>query len=183
MTTALTILATRIANKMAPHVRSEAEQRALLDRALYGFDSVRSRISVGQAGNIFSITCVTKLLEYGRLPDGTHPLSRVLATLRDGLGVDPEWDQLIAEIEASGKTQAVTTDASMPSEQTIRDVLVARFSLSDLHTLAFDLGIDREEIAGATKSDYARELVTYCSRRGLLPALVAVIRKARPEAL
>jgi hypothetical protein len=168
---------------MAPHVRSEAEQRALLDSALYGFDSVRSKIPVGQAANIFSINCVTTLLEYGRLPDGTHPLSRVLATLRDGLGVDPEWDQLIAEVEANSKTSVIATGNALPSEQAIRDVLVSRFSLTELHTLAFDLGIDREDIPGSTKGEFAREFVTYCARRGRLNALVEAVRRERPGSL
>jgi hypothetical protein len=175
-------LAARVANKMAPHVRSEDEQRALLDSALYGFDSVRSKIPIGQSADLFSVTCATKLLEHGRLRDGTHPLSRVLAALRDSLGIDPEWDQLIAEVKAGGA--ATPPDpAALPSEQAIRDALVGRFSLVELHTLAFDLGIDRDEIAGGTKSEYARELVTYCTNRERRQALVAAVRKARPGAV
>jgi hypothetical protein len=182
MTTTPT-LAARIASRMAPHVRSEAEQRALLDSALYGFDSVRSTIPVGQSADVFSVTCATKLLEHGRLRDGTHPLSRVLAALRDSLGVDPEWDRLIVEVEAGGATPPPPDPAALPSDQDLRDALVARFSLGELHTLAFDLGIDRDEIAGGTKSEYARELVTYCRNHQQLPALVAAVRKARPGAV
>jgi hypothetical protein len=177
----MSTLVARIAAKMSPHVRAEPEQRALLDAALYGFDSVRGKIPLGLPADQFATQCASRLLDHGKLADGTHPLVRVLATLRDGLGHDPDWDALIAEIETGPKAKPVS--AAPPSEQTIRDVLLAKFSLDELRTLAFDLKIDADEIPGVTKSEFARELVNYCARRDLLAALVSAIRKQRPGAL
>ena len=176
-------LLNRIVRKMAPHVRSEAEQRALLDSALYGFTSVRSKIAIGQSADLFATACATKLLEHGRLGDGTHPLSRVLTTLRDSLGFDPEWDVLIAEIEAPIVATSPSPTGELPSQTVIRDVLIGRFSQDELHTMTFDLGIDHEAIPGRSKPEFARELVAYCARRGWLTKLVSAIRNARSGAL
>jgi formylglycine-generating enzyme required for sulfatase activity/energy-coupling factor transporter ATP-binding protein EcfA2 len=92
-------LANRIANKLAPHVRLSQRQEAYLDSAFSGFDEIRNKIQTGESADIFSITCVTRLLAHGRLADGTHPLSRLLIAVRDSLGPDSEWDELIAEVE------------------------------------------------------------------------------------
>jgi hypothetical protein len=174
-------LVARIADKMTPHVRAESEQRALLDAALYGFNSVRGKIPLGLPADQFATQCASKLLDHGKLADGSHPLARVLATLRDGLGHDPEWDVLIAEIEAGLATPPA--GPALPDKQRIRDVLVGHFSHDELRTLAFDLSIDDEDIPGATKGEFARELVQYCAHRDRLAALVSAIRKQRPGAL
>jgi hypothetical protein len=61
------------------------------------------------------------------------------------------------------------------------DLLVQHFSLEELHTLAFDLGVDYESLAGAGKEARAREFLLYLNRRGLIPQLVAAARKQRPN--
>ncbi|NJM40829.1 MAG: hypothetical protein HC853_08680 [Anaerolineae bacterium] len=73
--------------------------------------------------------------------------------------------------------------STTPSEQAIRDALVAHFSLDELYTLAHDLSIDKDSIAGDTKETYARELVTYRRNRSQLPQLATAIRTARPQIL
>jgi len=61
------------------------------------------------------------------------------------------------------------------------DLLVKSFNLEELHTLAFDLGVDYESLAGAGKEARAREFLLYLNRRGLIPQLVAAARKQRPN--
>ena len=55
------------------------------------------------------------------------------------------------------------------------------FSRGELNTLAFDLGIDYQNIPGETKQERARELVLYCQRNGLLDGLLAEARRQRPH--
>lgn len=93
-------LISRIGRQLAPHVRDKDEQRALIDSALYG-TKVKDKVTLGLDGERFATLCASTLLAYGRLDDGTHPLSRVLQHQRDQLGVDqqPAWNALIAEVE------------------------------------------------------------------------------------
>lgn len=63
----------------------------------------------------------------------------------------------------------------------LRQQLDAAFNDSELRTLCFDLGIDGEVLAGVTKPDKVRELITYFERRGRLPELIAAIRQLRPS--
>lgn len=65
----------------------------------------------------------------------------------------------------------------------LRQVLAERFSDEELRDLAFDLGIDYEDLPGATRSGKARELITYTERRGRLDDLVAAVGRLRPGAL
>jgi hypothetical protein len=54
----------------------------------------------------------------------------------------------------------------------LRQVLERRFSLEDLETLAFDLGIDYNALKHETTTQLSTELVSYFERRGNLSCLV-----------
>jgi hypothetical protein len=84
--------------------------------------------------------------------------------------------------------QALASDRSASSRPALdRRVQVVRllennFSMADLQMLAFDLGIDLDNLAGDTRSAKARELVLYVERRGMLEKLIEQARAARPHA-
>jgi len=61
-------------------------------------------------------------------------------------------------------------------------VLVSSFSDSELKELAFDLGLDIEQLGGKAKSERALELIGYFERRGDLAKLQAAVQKVRPNA-
>lgn len=63
----------------------------------------------------------------------------------------------------------------------LRQVLRERFSESDLKNLAYDLGIDHEDLPGTSKSDLPRELLLYVRRRKRTNELIQHIRKERPD--
>ena len=54
--------------------------------------------------------------------------------------------------------------------------LVECYSMEELRTLAFDIGLQHEQIAGDTPNVYAMELLEYCERRGMLQYLLAGMR-------
>ena len=60
--------------------------------------------------------------------------------------------------------------------------LTGRFSLEELKTLAFRVGVHSDDIAGETRSEKARELIDYLDRHGRLEELVAAAAKACPDA-
>lgn len=53
----------------------------------------------------------------------------------------------------------------------LRQKLIDRYSLEDLRTLCFDLGVDYENLPGEGKSAKARELVTHLQRKGRISEL------------
>ena len=64
----------------------------------------------------------------------------------------------------------------------LRDCIVDHFTLSELRTMCFDLGVSFEELEGETISDKARELVLLLNRLGRCPELVDYCRQQRPNA-
>ena len=65
----------------------------------------------------------------------------------------------------------------------LRDALDDAYSDAELRDLCFELEIDYDDLPGDGQSAKARELVSYCKRRGLLAALVACVMRDRPTAL
>lgn len=57
------------------------------------------------------------------------------------------------------------------------------YSLSEMNVLAFNIGIDMEEIGGTGKSEKIVELIKYCQRRNLLNELIAQINVERNNLL
>jgi len=54
--------------------------------------------------------------------------------------------------------------------------LVTCYNMDELRTLAFDIGLQHEQIGGDTLSAYAMELLEYCERRGKLALLLTGMR-------
>jgi Effector-associated domain 7 len=65
----------------------------------------------------------------------------------------------------------------------MRDNLVNLFDDTDLQDLCFDMGIDYESLPGRNKRDKAREIVSYCDRRGIGFELQEIISRLRPYSL
>ena len=58
--------------------------------------------------------------------------------------------------------------------------LVKQFTLDEIRTLCFELGIDFDVLPGEGKESKARELVIYCRNRAMLEQLAQRTRMARP---
>lgn len=63
----------------------------------------------------------------------------------------------------------------------LRQQLEASFTLEELKTLTFDLGINFDNLAGDTLMVKTRELVNYALRRGLEDELLEKCRQERPQ--
>jgi len=80
-----------------------------------------------------------------------------------------------------GQTQPPAPDPLPAADIRLLDLITGHFSLEELSVLAFELGIDADELAGDTKSAKALSLLRYCQRRDLLAQLKDAMRKARPH--
>ena len=71
---------------------------------------------------------------------------------------------------------------TQPDTTQLHQFLVDHFSLEELKTLCFNLGVEFEDLGGEGRSDKARELVKAMQRRTRLEHLVAHLSIARPDA-
>ena len=64
----------------------------------------------------------------------------------------------------------------------LRQKLDDHFSLDELRTLCFDIGVDYEVLVGSSgKSELTRSLIAYLARRGTLHELIQICQKLRPR--
>ncbi|MCB9434143.1 MAG: hypothetical protein H6668_19395 [Ardenticatenaceae bacterium] len=63
----------------------------------------------------------------------------------------------------------------------LHPLLTKYFSMSELHQLAFDLGIEWEEMPGQTRSEKVRSFIGYADRADRLVDLIALARRERPH--
>jgi hypothetical protein len=62
----------------------------------------------------------------------------------------------------------------------LRQMLAAHFSVEELRTLCFDLGVDYDDLPGEGKTSKARELIGYLERHDRIPDLVELGKKKHP---
>lgn len=63
----------------------------------------------------------------------------------------------------------------------LREFLEQRFSLEELETLAFDLGVDYNQLPHSTSTQLSMELISYFERRGDLNSLITMVLSRRPD--
>lgn len=66
------------------------------------------------------------------------------------------------------------------SRQQMHHILTNHFDLEELEQLAYLMGLDFDEISGATKSAKASNLIAYCERTGTIAQLVDKAQAERP---
>lgn len=75
----------------------------------------------------------------------------------------------------------LTPEGIVSDDPRLLELLTTHFSFDELSLLAFELGIDADELDRSTKSMKAISLIRYCQRRDLTAQLKAAILRARPN--
>jgi hypothetical protein len=78
-----------------------------------------------------------------------------------------------------GKIMAITLDPR--DKASLRKILENRFSLDELKTLAFDLGVAYDRLPHETVTQFSMELVRYFEREGNLNCLVTAVQSQRHD--
>jgi non-canonical purine NTP pyrophosphatase (RdgB/HAM1 family) len=78
--------------------------------------------------------------------------------------------------------QEPQADLLLQNRIRLRQLMTRYFTNSELDTLIFDLGLDRDEIGGSNKTEYAQEIILYCERRNQVDKLLAQCKIHRPQA-
>ncbi|MEJ5310499.1 MAG: hypothetical protein WHX52_12050 [Anaerolineae bacterium] len=77
--------------------------------------------------------------------------------------------------------QTPTTPAALPDRVRLLSLLTRHFSLDELNTLCFAVGVNYDELGGSGLTGKARELIGYCERHACMPALLNAGKTLRPE--
>lgn len=90
----------------------------------------------------------------------------------------PETDvSTIFQVTRQEKAQSVRPQ----TRATLRHALTIAFSLEELVTLCFDMGIPYEDLGGDGKEAKVRQLILYCERHDLLVHLIEFVRQTRQD--
>ncbi|MBK8985045.1 MAG: non-canonical purine NTP pyrophosphatase [Chloroflexi bacterium] len=73
-------------------------------------------------------------------------------------------------------------DALLQNRIRLRELMVRYFNKTELETLCFDLGIDKDNLPTVTKPEMSQEIILYCERLNLIPRLLELCRSQRPNA-
>ena len=111
-------------------------------------------------------------------------LRQEVGVLRRGVAV--LTDQLkAAEIPPAFTIPAVIRPKRGPEQPqalaALRGKIVDQFSLEEIDDLAFQMGVEPDELSGETKKTRARSLVSYMKDRERLEELVELLSSLRPE--
>ena len=120
-------------------------------------------------------------------------LRRQIVELREGRIADhallQEWINYARRLatmftEATGKEPPPEPQTRQrdigTDERRVANLILVRFSESEMRDLALELGIEGH-VNGGTASEYAGKLVTVARQRGLLLRLVELCRRERPQ--
>jgi hypothetical protein len=86
-------------------------------------------------------------------------------------------DQIINNFTTAPELSAIVS----PSARALVPLLNEYFSISDIDSLCFEMGIDDEQLRGQTKDEKARSLVKYVEQNERLDELKRMMRVARPN--
>lgn len=111
-------------------------------------------------------------IELGRVISEYDGMSRKLLRQLEEMGVEPA-------ARPNGIIKAAKR-GEMPLQE-LHQLIEQYFNSEEIHSLAFKLGIEYENITGSTRKLRALSLIEYCARHGLLQALVGWCKKKRPS--
>jgi non-canonical purine NTP pyrophosphatase (RdgB/HAM1 family) len=78
--------------------------------------------------------------------------------------------------------QADNPETFLQNRILLRKLMIRYFTRSEMETLCFDLGIDKDNFPDLNKIEFAQEIILYCERNDLTQALLKLCREQRPHA-
>jgi hypothetical protein len=170
--------------------------RNSIGRSGYTQKEIKLALDVADEQPEGSIVVIPVRLEECNIPDRLHNLHgvnlfeeqgyerlvRALYYRANQLGIDNSRNQTDPSVDRPD-IQVEVPQPRIPQTRLVElhQLLVERFSESELRALCFDLGIDFDDLASEGKSGKARELIAYLDRRGRLPELISFVRQQRPD--
>jgi hypothetical protein len=139
--------------------RSMVSNQARLDTQEGEIDDLRRQIVELREGRIADHALLQEWINYAR---------RLATMFTEATGKEPPP-------EPQTRRRDIGTD-----ERRVANLILVRFSESEMRDLALELGIEGH-VNGGTAAEYAGKLVTVARQRGLLLRLVELCRRERPQ--
>ena len=139
--------------------RSMVSNQARLDTQEGEIEDLRRQIVELREGRIADHALLQEWINYAR---------RLATMFTEATGKEPPP-------EPQTRRRDIGTD-----ERRVANLILVRFSESEMRDLALELGIEGH-VNGGTAAEYAGKLVTVARQRGLLLRLVELCRRERPE--
>ena len=139
--------------------RSMVSNQARLDTQEGEIEDLRRQIVELREGRIADHALLQEWINYAR---------RLATMFTEATGKEPPP-------EPQTRRRDIGTD-----ERRVANLILVRFSESEMRDLALELGIEGH-VNGGTASEYAGKLVTVARQRGLLLRLVELCRRERPQ--
>ena len=139
--------------------RSMVSNQTRLDTQEGEIDDLRRQIVELREGRIADHALLQEWINYAR---------RLATMFTEATGKEPPP-------EPQTRHRDIGTD-----ERRVANLILVRFSESEMRDLALELGIEGH-VNGGTAAEYAGKLVTVARQRGLLLRLVELCRRERPQ--
>jgi hypothetical protein len=139
--------------------RSMVSNQARLDTQEGEIEDLRRQIVELREGRIADHALLQEWITYAR---------RLASMFKEATGQEPPP-------EPQTQRRDIGTD-----ERRVANLILVRFSESEMRDLALELGIEGH-VNGGTAAEYAGKLVTVARQRGLLLRLVELCRRERPQ--
>ena len=139
--------------------RSMVSNQARLDTQEGEIEDLRRQIVELREGRIADHALLQEWINYAR---------RLATMFTEATGKEPPP-------EPQTRHRDIGTD-----ERRVANLILVRFSESEMRDLALELGIEGH-VNGGTAAEYAGKLVTVARQRGLLLRLVELCRRERPQ--
>jgi hypothetical protein len=139
--------------------RSMVSNQARLDTQEGEIEDLRRQIHELREGRIADHALLQEWITYAR---------RLASMFKEATGQEPPP-------EPQTRRRDIGTD-----ERRVANLILVRFSESEMRDLALELGIEGH-VNGGTAAEYAGKLVTVARQRGLLLRLVELCRRERPQ--
>jgi hypothetical protein len=139
--------------------RSMVSNQTRLDTQEGEIDDLRRQIVELREGRIADHALLQEWIDYAR---------RLATMFTEATGKEPPP-------EPQTRRRDIGTD-----ERRVANLILVRFSESEMRDLALELGIEGH-VNGGTAAEYAGKLVTVARQRGLLLRLVELCRRERPQ--
>ena len=139
--------------------RSMVSNQTRLDTQEGEIDDLRRQIVELREGRIADHALLQEWINYAR---------RLATMFTEATGKEPPP-------EPQTQRRDIGTD-----ERRVANLILVRFSESEMRDLALELGIEGH-VNGGTAAEYAGKLVTVARQRGLLLRLVELCRRERPQ--
>jgi hypothetical protein len=164
-----------------PEMTSQSES-SLRTTAEFQLQLLQGELAKTNRDDVPSANAIIRVCEWllTNVPPIARPLLSLLVASATARVIAKAGAAAVQWVNEHVTTYVVETEQVDPIR--LRQILTKHFNEQELRDLCFDLNIHYEDLYGESRSDKARELISYCVRHSRIHELEAMCRRLRPHA-